>query len=135
MSKEKTFQLGALVQVEGLLQKVRSSSKSLPGSVVLDLRDSVEVIDKIINNFKTLREEKITELGKPNEEDGSISIDKDSPEFQVMVDFVAETLNKEVTYIIVTPVNIRALAVAKELPFDIDELDALVDLGILSDDK
>ncbi len=135
MSKEKTFQLGALVQVEGLLQKVRSSSKSLPGSVVLDLRDSVEVIEKLINNFKTLREEKITELGKTNEEDGSISIDKESPEFQVMVEFVAETLNKEVTYTIVNPVNIRALAVAKELPFDIDELDALVDLGILSDDK
>lgn len=135
MSQEKTFQLGALVQTEGLLNKVRSSSKSLPGSIVLDLRDSVEVIEKLINNFKTLREEKIKELGTPNEEDGTISIEKDSPEFQTMVDFVGETLNKETTYTIVNPVNIRALSVAKELPFDIDELDALVDLGILSDNK
>jgi hypothetical protein len=119
--------LGVIVQNEEVFEKVRSLNFN--GALTIDVRRNLKPFTAAIDEFNELRQEKILQYVKPDDE-GRVQLKTGEPGYDDVIKFITELANKEIE-LEVKPISIDELI--KGGPISNDDLDLLCDIGFAFD--
>lgn len=126
---KKEVMLGFLVACEKALATIKSV-KDLSGADIMGIRRTIKPMLGEIEEYHTLRNEMITKLGKPDEK-GNPSIRSTEPNFAVFQKWVNDVTTSMVTVKLKHQLKIEEIAQLKPCPLSDNDIDMLVELGIL----
>lgn len=126
---KKDVMLGLLVAAAEPLVTLKSV-KDLNGADIMGIRRTVKPLLIEIEEYHTLRNEKITELGTVDEK-GVATLKVDNPNYKVFQKWVADVTNSIITIKIKHQVNLDEITRLKPCPLSDNDIDILVELGIL----